>query len=73
MRPSDSLLDTIVAPATPFGRSALAVIRVSGTQTLRIQVREDGVQLDQIVLSPGKYLNAAPGGVSNDSTIVSKP
>jgi tRNA modification GTPase len=36
MRPSDSLLDTIVAPATPFGRSALAVIRVSGARTLRI-------------------------------------
>jgi len=45
----------------------------TGTRTLRIQVREDGVQLDQIVLSPGKYLNAAPGGVSNDSTIVPKP
>jgi hypothetical protein len=43
-----------------------------GTHTLRIQVREDGVQLDQIVLSPGKYLKAAPGPVSNDSTIVSK-
>lgn len=36
MRPSDSLLDTIVAPATPFGRSALAVIRVSGADTLQI-------------------------------------
>jgi hypothetical protein len=45
----------------------------TGTRTLRIQVREDGVQLDQIVLSPGKYLNAAPGGVSNNSTIVAKP
>ena len=45
----------------------------SGTQTLRIQIREDGVQLDQIVLSPGTYLDAAPGGVTNDSTIVPKP
>jgi hypothetical protein len=45
----------------------------TGTRTLRIQIREDGVQLDQIVLSPGKYLNAAPGGVSSDSTIVPKP
>jgi hypothetical protein len=45
----------------------------TGTRTLRIQVREDGVQLDQIVLSPGRYLSAAPGGVSNDSTIVPKP
>jgi regulation of enolase protein 1 (concanavalin A-like superfamily) len=45
----------------------------TGTRTLRVQVREDGVQLDQIVLSPGRYLNAAPGGVTNDSTIVPKP
>ena len=45
----------------------------SGTHTIRIQVREDGVQLDQIVLSPSTYLNTAPGGVTNDSTIVPKP
>ena len=36
MRPSDFLLDTIVAPATPAGRSALAVVRISGHETLRI-------------------------------------
>ena len=34
----------------------------SGTHTMRIQVREDGVQLDQIVLSSAQYLTAAPGG-----------
>jgi hypothetical protein len=44
-----------------------------GTQTLRVQVREDGVQIDQIVLSPGPYLTTAPGPVSNDVTIVPKP
>jgi regulation of enolase protein 1 (concanavalin A-like superfamily)/phosphatidylserine/phosphatidylglycerophosphate/cardiolipin synthase-like enzyme len=44
----------------------------SGSHTLRIQVREDGVQFDQIVLSPGAYLSAAPGPVSNDTTIVPK-
>jgi hypothetical protein len=44
-----------------------------GTQTLRIQVREDGVQLDQIVLSPSKYLSSPPGGPTNDATIVAKP
>jgi len=43
-----------------------------GTQTLRIQVREDGVQFDQIVLSPSQYRNAAPGPASNDATIVPK-
>ena len=45
----------------------------SGTHTLRIQVREDGVQLDQIVLSPTTYLTTAPGSVTNDSTIVPRP
>jgi Carbohydrate binding module (family 6) len=43
-----------------------------GTQTLRIQVREDGVQLDQVVLSPSKYLSSPPGGPTNDTTIVPK-
>jgi regulation of enolase protein 1 (concanavalin A-like superfamily) len=55
----------------------------SGTHTLRIQTREDGVQFDQIVLSPSQYFNGsascptscggAPGPVANDSTIVPKP
>jgi hypothetical protein len=38
-----------------------------------VQVREDGVQLDQIILSSGRFLSAAPGGPSNDPTIVPKP
>ena len=45
----------------------------SGTHTLRVQVREDGIQFDQIVLSPTTYLNAPPGPTANDSTIVPKP
>jgi hypothetical protein len=45
----------------------------SGSHTLRIQVREDGVQLDQIVLSPTTYLNAPPGPATLDPTIVPKP
>ncbi|HET9707006.1 MAG TPA: hypothetical protein VFP39_01750, partial [Gemmatimonadales bacterium] len=44
----------------------------SGTHTLRIQIREDGVQLDQIVLSSTTYLTTPPGPVSNDNTIVPK-
>jgi hypothetical protein len=43
-----------------------------GTHTMRIQVREDGVQLDQIVLSSARYLTSAPGSVTNDQTIVPK-
>jgi regulation of enolase protein 1 (concanavalin A-like superfamily) len=42
----------------------------TGMHTLRIQIREDGVQFDQIVLSPGTYMDRAPGSVSGDSTIV---
>src|SRR5262249_23361272 len=45
----------------------------SGSHTMRIQVREDGVQLDQIVLSPSTYLSVAPGSATHDSTIVPKP
>ncbi|HTY41982.1 MAG TPA: tRNA uridine-5-carboxymethylaminomethyl(34) synthesis GTPase MnmE [Thermoanaerobaculia bacterium] len=36
MRPTDSFLDTIAAPATPAGRSALALVRLSGPESSRI-------------------------------------
>ncbi len=42
----------------------------SGTHTLRIQQREDGVMFDQIVLSPDVYLTAAPGQQADDTTVV---
>jgi hypothetical protein len=45
----------------------------SGTHTMRIQIREDGVQFDQIVLSPSTYLSRAPGPVGGDQTIVPQP
>lgn len=44
----------------------------SGAQTIRVQVREDGLSIDQIVLSPSTYLNAAPGALKNDNTILPK-
>src|SRR6185312_443024 len=44
-----------------------------GSHTIRVQTREDGVQVDQIVLSPSTYMVSAPGQVMNDSTIVPKP
>ena len=46
--------------------------QTTGTHTLRIQVREDGLSIDQIVLSPQTYMNAAPGALKNDSTILPK-
>jgi phosphatidylserine/phosphatidylglycerophosphate/cardiolipin synthase-like enzyme len=44
----------------------------SGTQTIRIQTREDGLAIDQIVLSPQTYLNASPGATKNDAVILPK-
>jgi phosphatidylserine/phosphatidylglycerophosphate/cardiolipin synthase-like enzyme len=41
-----------------------------GTHRIRVQQREDGVIIDQIVLSPSTYLNTAPGPQKNDTTIV---
>jgi hypothetical protein len=41
-----------------------------GPQTIRIQVREDGLSIDQILLSPSLYLTQAPGGAKNDTTIL---
>jgi hypothetical protein len=51
-------------------QTATVRFSTSGTHTVRVQMREDGVQIDQIVLSPSTYLSSAPGGRSNDSTIV---
>jgi acid phosphatase len=45
----------------------------SGAHTIRVQTREAGVQVDQIVLSPSTYLTQSPGQVSGDTTIVPKP
>jgi phosphatidylserine/phosphatidylglycerophosphate/cardiolipin synthase-like enzyme len=45
----------------------------SGPHTLRVQIREDGVMVDQIVLSHVRFLTVAPGPPTNDSTIVAKP
>jgi hypothetical protein len=42
----------------------------SGLQTLRIQTREDGFRIDQIVLSAETYLTSAPGALKNDTTIL---
>jgi hypothetical protein len=44
----------------------------TGLQTLRVQPREDGLAIDQIVLSPQQFLTATPGTLKNDTTIVSK-
>jgi regulation of enolase protein 1 (concanavalin A-like superfamily) len=45
----------------------------TGSHSMRLQIREDGAQFDQIVLSPSTYLTAPPGPAANDATIVPKP
>jgi len=55
-----------------LSQQTIVTFATSDTHTMRIQIREDGVQLDQIVLSPSTYLNVAPGGPTNDPTIVQK-
>jgi hypothetical protein len=44
----------------------------SGAQTIRIQTREDGFAIDQIVLSPTTFVNSPPGALRNDTTILTR-
>jgi hypothetical protein len=48
----------------------LVYFATTGTQKMRVQVREDGYVFDQIVLSSQKYLTVAPGALKNDATIL---
>jgi hypothetical protein len=43
-----------------------------GPQTIRVQTREDGLSVDQIVLSAVAYVNTAPGPLKNDGTILTR-
>ena len=52
----------VLGPAVRFA--------TTGPQTIRIQTKEDGVSIDQIVLSSTTYLTAAPGATKNDATIL---
>ena len=44
--------------------------QTTGTHTIRIQTREDGIGIDQIVLSALTYLHNSPGALKNDTTIL---
>ena len=55
-----------------LAQPATVMFATSGTHTVRLQVREAGVEFDQIVLSSGTYLNTAPGVRTNDTTIVAE-
>ena len=51
----------VLGPAVRFANS--------GTHTLRVQAREDGLSIDQIVLSPDAFLDTSPGQSLADNTI----
>ncbi len=44
----------------------------TGSHRLRIQQREDGAIVDQIVLSPSTYLTSPPGARDNDATVLQR-
>jgi hypothetical protein len=55
----------VMGPLIRFSRT--------GVQRLRVQTREDGLAIDQIVLSPGRYLTSSPGALKNDNTLIPNP
>ena len=52
------------------GAPALLRFPEGGWRRLRVQTREDGVSIDQIVLSSERYLTAPPGPAKRDTTIL---
>lgn len=52
------------------GLGPLIYFAKTGPQTIRLLVREDGISIDQIVLSPSSYLSTAPGSATADRTIL---
>jgi alpha-N-arabinofuranosidase len=54
------------------GMGPLIYFATSGTHTIRVQLREDGLAIDQVVLSPQTYLSSSPGAAKNDTTILTK-
>jgi hypothetical protein len=58
------------AYGSPGDLGAPIYFAATGPQTIRIQIREDGLALDQIVLSAMQYATSAPGSNKNDATIL---
>jgi endonuclease/exonuclease/phosphatase family metal-dependent hydrolase len=51
-------------------QGSLVYFASTGSHKIRVQNREDGLSIDQIVLSPVLYRSSAPGSNKNDSTIL---
>jgi hypothetical protein len=52
------------------GQTGAVTFATTGVQTIRLQTREDGVRVDQVVISPDDFLAVPPGAANADSTIV---
>ena len=52
------------------GLGPLVSFSTTGTHTIRLQIREDGMSVDQIVLSAATYLTSSPGATKNDTVIL---
>ena len=52
----------VLGPLVYFARS--------GSHTMRVQPREDGLAVDQIFFSADKYLTTPPGPVKDDATVL---
>jgi hypothetical protein len=55
---------------TPTTLGPTVRFTTEGLKTIRIQNREDGLYIDQVVLSPSTYLSSEPGAHKNDATIL---
>jgi hypothetical protein len=53
-----------------LAQTSVVMFGRSGTHTIRIQTREDGPEIDQVVLSPETFMSATPGAAKNDRTIL---
>lgn len=52
------------------GLAAPLYFDATGDQTIRIQQREDGVRIDQVVISAARFQSSAPGAARRDATIL---
>jgi HKD family nuclease len=52
------------------GNAAPIYFETDGQHTIRIQRREDGISIDQIVLSRDVYLSTSPGFAKDDGTVL---
>ena len=55
-----------------LAQDALVRFPAASEQVVRVQSREDGTAVDQILLSPTTYFDAPPGLPANDTTVLRK-